>query len=96
MSSLVEPENSTNIFKKAKRVKAACERNPSDTTEIDFDQFAEFEICAASYTPIYSGSPNVTCPFDKTKYQPKYKGMVCKICEVCQLGAPASGLRMYV
>lgn len=82
--------------KQAKRVKSACERNPSDGMEIDFDQFAEFEICAASYTPIYSGAPNVACPFDKTKYHPRYKGTVCRICEVCQLGAPASGLRMFV
>ena len=86
----------TKDISQARKVKQACERNPSDAMEIDFDQFAEFEICAASHTPIYVGSPSVSCPFDKTKYQPKYKGVVCKVCEVCQIGAPASGLRMYV
>jgi len=75
-------------------VKQACERNPSDALEIEFDQFADFEICAASYTPIYSGSPSVLCAYCASKYQSKYKGTVCRICEVCQLGAPASGLKL--
>lgn len=91
-------DNSTNAQRKeqARKVKQACERNPSDAVEIDFDQFADFDICAASFTPIYSGSPSVSCPYDKTKYHPQYKGTVCKVCEVCQLGAPASGLRLMV
>lgn len=80
----------------ARKVKQACERNPSDAVEIEFDQFAEFEICAASYTPIYNGSPSVSCAYCGSKYQSKYKGTVCKICEVCQLGAPSSGLKLYV
>ena len=53
-------------------------------------------MCAASHTPIYNGSPSVACPFDSVKYHPQYKGTVCKICEVAQIGAPASGLRLVV
>lgn len=80
----------------AKKVRQACERNPSDALEIDFDQFADFDICAASLTPIYSGSPSVACPYCASRYHGKYKGTVCKICEVCQLGAPSSGLKLFV
>ena len=79
---------------KAKRVKAACERSPGDALEIEFDPFAEFEVCGASYTPIYAGEQSVSCPYDGTKYQPKYKGTVCKVCEVCAIGAPSSGIRL--
>ena len=80
----------------AKKVKAQCERNPQDSIEIEFDQFAEFDICAASHTPIYSGSPSVSDPFTGAKYHEQYKGSVDRISEVTEIGAPASGLRLYV
>lgn len=84
------------IISKARKVKIACERSPTDALDIEFDSFNEFDICAASYTPIYAGEASVTCPFDGCKYQPKYKGVVCKVCEVCEIGKPASGLRLTV
>ncbi|KAI9722857.1 MAG: hypothetical protein M1828_004423 [Chrysothrix sp. TS-e1954] len=73
-NQLIEQGTTAKFKDNARKVKSACERNPSDTTDVDFDQFAEFEVCAASYTPIYSGSPSVSCPYDKTKYQPQYNG----------------------
>ncbi len=68
----------------------------TDKLDIEFDPFAEFDLCAASYTPIYSGSPSAACPFDGGKYHNRYKGQVCNICEVCEIGAAASGLRLWV
>ena len=82
--------------KQAKKIKAQCERNPQDAIEIEFDQFAEFDICAASHTPIYGGSPSVTCPYTGTKYHEQHKGSVCTVCKVSAVGAPASGLRLFV
>jgi coatomer protein complex subunit alpha (xenin) len=73
-----------------------CERNAQDQIDIEFDQFAEFDICAASYTPIYPGTASVACPFDGSKYHVQYKKKTCKVCEVCEIGAPASGLRLFV
>ncbi|KAG9206619.1 hypothetical protein G6514_003456 [Epicoccum nigrum] len=93
-NALLDRTNNAKMKESAKRVKTVAERNPADGIEIDFDQFADFEICAASHTPIYGGSPSVACPYDGSKYHGKYKGTVCKICEVCQIGAPASGLRL--
>jgi coatomer protein complex subunit alpha (xenin) len=93
-NALIDTTSSAKFKEQAKRVKAVAERNPSDAIEIDFDQFADFEICAASHTPIYGGSPSVACPFDGSKYHGKYKGTVCKVCDICQIGAPASGLRL--
>lgn len=80
----------------AKKIKAQCERNPQDAIDIEFDQFAEFDICAASFTPIFSGSPCVTDPFTGAKYHEQYKGSVCRISDVTEIGAPASGLRLFV
>ncbi|GFP60104.1 putative coatomer subunit alpha [Trichoderma asperellum] len=70
---------SSKIVENAKKTKAQCERNPNDSIEIEFDQFAEFEICAASHTPIYSGAPFEECAFDGSKYHSSYKGSICKI-----------------
>ncbi|KAL4980622.1 coatomer WD associated region-domain-containing protein [Aspergillus desertorum] len=86
---------SAKLLDQAKKVKAQCERNPQDSIEIEFDQFAEFDICAASHTPIYSGSPSVSDPFTGAKYHEQYKGSVDRISEVTEIGAPASGLRLF-
>ncbi|OJJ00061.1 hypothetical protein ASPVEDRAFT_81643 [Aspergillus versicolor CBS 583.65] len=87
---------SAKLLDQAKKIKAQCERNPQDKIEIEFDQFAEFDICAASHTPIYSGSPSVSDPFTGAKYHEQYKGSVDRISEVTEIGAPASGLRLFV
>ncbi|KAI0848829.1 Coatomer, alpha subunit [Daldinia vernicosa] len=83
------------ILETARRIKAQCERNPHDAVEIEYDQFAEFEICAASHTPIYSGTPYEECAFDGSKYHTKYKGTVCAVCEVCEVGKHGSGLKLF-
>ncbi|KAK2612216.1 hypothetical protein QQS21_001792 [Conoideocrella luteorostrata] len=86
---------STKIVENARRTKAQCERNPNDAVDIEFDQFAEFEVCAASHTPIYSGTPFEECAFDGSKYHSKYKGAVCRVCEVCEIGKHGSGLKLF-
>ncbi|KAK9452772.1 coatomer WD associated region-domain-containing protein [Dipodascopsis uninucleata] len=80
----------------ARKLKARADKSPVDAVRIDFDQFAEFDICAASHTPIYKGAPFVEDPFTKAKYHPQYKGKLCSISEVSVIGAPASGLRLLV
>ncbi|KIV96927.1 hypothetical protein PV10_00740 [Exophiala mesophila] len=85
------------FVEQAKKVKQQSERSGStDKIDIEYDQFAEFDLCAASYTPIYTGAQSVSCPFDGSKYQTEFKGQVCRICEVCEIGAAASGLRLWV
>ena len=81
--------------KQAKKTKAQCERNPRDAVEIEYDQFAEFDVCAASHTPIYSGSALEECAFDGAKYHTKYKGTVCVVCGVCEVGKHGSGLKLF-
>ncbi|PQE07931.1 coatomer wd associated region protein [Rutstroemia sp. NJR-2017a WRK4] len=85
---------SAKVLENARKIKAQCERNPNDAHEIEFDQFAEFDVCAASHTPIYSGSPFEVCAFDGSKYQAKYKGTVCAVCGVCEVGKNGSGLKL--
>ncbi|KAK4614959.1 putative coatomer subunit alpha [Fulvia fulva] len=95
-NSLIEKGTNQKFKDTARKMKAVAERSPTDAVEIEFDTFGEFEICGASYTPIYAGEASTSCPFDGTKYHTKYKGTVCKICEVSAIGSPSSGLRLTV
>ncbi|KAF2213671.1 hypothetical protein CERZMDRAFT_38786 [Cercospora zeae-maydis SCOH1-5] len=95
-NALIERGTNAKFKESARKLKAVAERSPTDAIEIEYDTYAEFEICAASYTPIYAGEASASCPFDGTKYHTKYKGTVCKVCEVSAIGAPSSGLRLTV
>ncbi|KAI0280233.1 coatomer subunit alpha-2 [Russula aff. rugulosa BPL654] len=71
---------------------AAGDRNPRDVVEISYDEFTEFEICAASYTPIYKGSPSVRCPYTDAAFLPEFKGTLDPLTRLTEIGAVASGL----
>ena len=77
---------------KARQRIAAGDRNPRDTIEIDYDEFTPFEICAASYTPIYRGSPSVRCPYTDAAFKPEFKGKLDPLTPLTEIGAVASGL----
>lgn len=78
----------------ALKLKAKADSISSDAIEIDFDPYAEFDICPATFTPIYKSSPYVTEALLGTKYKPKEEGSLCRITEITTIGAPASGLRI--
>ncbi|KAK3052656.1 hypothetical protein LTR09_006137 [Extremus antarcticus] len=95
-NALIERGTNAKFKETARKIKAVCERSPNDALDIEFDTFGEFDICGASYTPIYAGETSFACPFDGIKYQTRYKGTVCRVCEVCAIGAPSSGLRLTI
>lgn len=71
---------------------AAGDRNPRNAVEIDYDEFTEFEVCGASFTPIYKGSPAVRCPYTDAAYLPRYKGQLDPLTELTEIGVSSSGL----
>ena len=95
-NALLDRGTNAKFKETARKVKAAAERSPGDPLEIEFDAFAEFDICPASLTPIYKGEPSVADPLTGAKYHARYKGTVCKISEVTAVGAAASGIRLLV
>lgn len=82
----------TNSHLKARQRIAAGDRNPRNTVETSYDEFTEFEICAATYTPIYKGSPSVRCPYTDAAFLPELKGKLDPLMELTEIGATASGL----
>lgn len=78
----------------AQKIRARSDSISSDAVEIDFDPYAEFDICCALFTPIYKGLPSVSEALVGAKYKPEFKGEVCRITNITSIGAPASGLRI--
>jgi coatomer protein complex subunit alpha (xenin) len=70
----------------------AGERNPRNALSIPVNEHLEFDICAATYTPIYRGSPCVTCPYTGATYLPEFKGQLDPLLSMTELGAPGAGL----
>lgn len=70
----------------------AGDRNPRNAVEISYDEFTEFAICAASYVPIYKGSPSVHCPYTNASFLPEFKGRLDPLTQLTEIGATSSGL----
>lgn len=81
-------------LEQAQKIKTKSESISTDSVAIDFDPYAEFDICAATYTPIYKNAPYVTEALTGAKYQLSEKGSICKITKITSIGAPVSGLRI--
>ena len=82
--------------KQARSVLSQGDRNPRDAVEIAYDHFTPFDICPASLTPIYSGSPSTQAAYTGARYLPEYKNTICVVDEITQVGLPGSGLRSIV
>ncbi|SCU93742.1 LAMI_0E15434g1_1 [Lachancea mirantina] len=78
----------------AEKIKDRADSLAHDAVEIDFDPYAEFDICAATFTPIYKDTPYVVDPLTGARYHASQKGNVDKIALVSKIGSPASGLRI--
>ena len=89
---LVLPIHITERIYQARQRVAAGDRNPRNALEIAYDEFTDFEICAASFTPIYKGSPSVRCPYTDAAYLPEYKGHLDPLTELTEIGLSSSGL----
>lgn len=84
------------VITQARSVLAQGDRNPRDAHEITYDHFTTFDICPKTLTPIYQGSPAVISAYTGARYLPEYKGTVCAVDGITQVGLPASGLRSIV
>ena len=82
----------TDSVHQARQRVAAGDRNPRNAVEIAYDEFTDFEICAASFTPIYKGSQSIRCPYTDAAFLPEYKGHLDPLTELTEIGLSSSGL----
>ncbi|KAM6503631.1 coatomer subunit alpha-2 [Amanita muscaria] len=80
------------IAAQARQRIAAGERNPRNAIDIIYDEHTGFDICAASYTPIYKGTQAVRCPYTDASFLPQYAGQLDPLTQLTEIGAAASGL----
>ncbi|KAI9302093.1 coatomer protein alpha subunit [Cunninghamella echinulata] len=92
---LLELAPSAQVAEETRQIQAVCERNLSDEITLSYDQYNPFVVCCSTFEPIYKGSPVVQCPFCQASYKPEFKGKLCSICDVSQIGANATGLRNF-
>merc|ERR1712012_88502 len=82
------------VAQQTRKILQACDKNPTDEQQLDYDEHNPFDLCAASYVPIYRGAECETAPLSGAKYLPKFKGSVCKVDGVSQVGKGVSGLKI--
>ncbi|CAK5274683.1 unnamed protein product [Mycena citricolor] len=89
---LLDLKPDAKIVAQARQRIAAGERNPRNAVEISYDEFTPFEICAASYTPVFKGGNAVYCPYTNAAYQAEYKGTLDSLVGLAEVGAVATGV----
>ncbi|XP_036342340.1 coatomer subunit alpha-like [Rhagoletis pomonella] len=82
------------VAQQVRKILQACEVNPIDEHQLQYEEFNPFNICGISYKPLYRGKPEVTCPFCGASFDTQYKGQLCTVCEVSQIGKDSIGLRI--
>ncbi|ESO90102.1 hypothetical protein LOTGIDRAFT_218145 [Lottia gigantea] len=91
---LLELGPKPDVATQTRKILAACEKNATDEHELKYDQHNPFDICAATYVPIYRGKPVVKCPLSGACYLPEFKGQVCRVSGVTEIGKDCIGLRI--
>ncbi|KAJ2780589.1 hypothetical protein GGI15_003483 [Coemansia interrupta] len=81
------------IAEKARKMITICDRQSRDALPVNYDARNPFVICAASHTPIHRGQATVNCPYCQASYKPEFEGELCRVCNIAQIGAKATGLR---
>ncbi|KAI7900947.1 coatomer protein alpha subunit [Cokeromyces recurvatus] len=84
-SRLLELAPPRTVAEEARKIQAVCDRTMNDEITFDYDQYNPFDVCAATFQPIYRGSPKAECCYCKASYKPDYEGKICTICEVAKI-----------
>jgi coatomer protein complex subunit alpha (xenin) len=53
------------IFLLRRKILQACDKTPVDEHQLNYDEHNPFDICAASFVPIYRGAECETAPLSQ-------------------------------
>lgn len=82
------------VGQQTRKILAACEKTPTDAHQLNYDMHNPFDVCAATYRPIYRGKPVEKCPLSGACYSPEFKGQICRVTTVTEIGKDVIGLRI--
>lgn len=84
------------VAQQVRKILQACEVNPVDEHQLNYEEYNPFNICGISYKPIFRGKPEENCSFCGASFDPQYKGALCTVCEVSEIGKDVLGLRISI
>ncbi|KAG1700924.1 Coatomer subunit alpha [Nymphon striatum] len=82
------------ISAQTRKLLQACDKNPTDEQQLKYDEHNPFNLCGKTYVPIYRGKPEEKCPLCQASYLPEFKGRLCQVCGVSEIGIDCIGLRI--
>jgi len=82
------------VATQARQIQTLSDKTPRDEITLDYDQYNPFNVCGISNIPIYKGSSSVECPYCHASYLPEHQGKLCTVCDVSQIGANSTGLKV--
>uniref|UniRef100_A0A3Q2WH70 Coatomer subunit alpha n=1 Tax=Haplochromis burtoni TaxID=8153 RepID=A0A3Q2WH70_HAPBU len=91
---LLELGPKPDVAQQTRKILAACEKNLTDAHQLNYDPHNPFDLCAASYVPLYRGRPVEKCPLSGACYCPPYKGQICRVTQATEIGKDVIGLRV--
>uniref|UniRef100_A0A3Q2NWC2 Coatomer subunit alpha n=1 Tax=Fundulus heteroclitus TaxID=8078 RepID=A0A3Q2NWC2_FUNHE len=91
---LLELGPKPDVAQQTRKILAACEKTLTDTHQLNYDPHNPFDLCAASFVPLYRGRPVEKCPLSGACYCPPYKGQICRVTQVTEISKDVIGLRV--
>jgi len=91
---LLESGPKPDVAQQTRKILQACDKNLVDEHQLLYDEHNPFAICGETYRPIYRGKPEEKCPLCLASYFPQFKGRVCNVCTVAEIGKDSIGLRI--
>lgn len=80
------------LAQRAKTALARSEAEARNAHKVNYDDRTPFVICAGSLTPIYRGGEVVRSPYSGAAYTPEFRGKVCVVDGMAQVGLETLGL----
>uniref|UniRef100_A0A8C2ZI24 Coatomer subunit alpha n=1 Tax=Cyclopterus lumpus TaxID=8103 RepID=A0A8C2ZI24_CYCLU len=91
---LLELGPKPDVAQQTRKILAACEKTLTDAHQLNYDPHNPFDLCGASFVPLYRGRPVEKCPLSGACYCPTYKGQICRVTEATEIGKDVIGLRV--
>lgn len=85
------------VVAQAKKLLQVSEAKASDANQIRFDARApveDFKMCFGSLVPLAATDATTSCPFCSSVYAATYKGKLCDICQLSEIGANTLGIKL--
>jgi coatomer protein complex subunit alpha (xenin) len=89
---LLELNPKADMATQARKVLLAAEQNPANAVSVNYDEHNPFQVCGYSYSPLYRGTPVSKCGYCGASFALEYKGQVCSVCLIGEIGSDPIGL----